>query len=416
MRRLIAVLVLALAAACTDPAPPEAPASAVAEVEIPGAPNALTHGNDPLPPRPQALVAQVAPEAAWPCEGTGEDGRRVQMLYLHGPGTPSLSPGLRSTIEVWARQIEGMFLTSARQTGGERLVRFVTGPGCSLSILDHTVSTAALGSFDQMIAELRQQGMTRTDRAYHAFVEANAFCGIGTVYNDDRPTGNWNEQFAQYSRSDRPCWNAQTAAHEIIHNLGGVQNSAPNSTGGLHCRDEHDVMCYPDGAPRGQMVFNCPDPAGEDRLDCGHDDYFSTAPAAGSYLASHWNVADSSGLSRATGATTTLPPPTSSTTTTSTTSTTVGQGRTSTDLTAPSSVTSGAAFTVRATVSGACRPSGTVAFYVSGRLMSRQVLDAGAASVTLTLIGDVARPTIRADYSGSTTCAASSDSVRVRMR
>ena len=54
-------------------------------------------------------------------------------------------------------------------------------------------------------------------------------------------------------------------------------------------------MCYVDGP--GVVVRRvCPDQAHEGLLDCNHDDYFSLNPAAGSYLATHWNTAESSFL------------------------------------------------------------------------------------------------------------------------
>ena len=81
------------------------------------------------------------------------------------------------------------------------------------------------------------------------------------------------------------------AAHELGHTLGAVNNNAPNASGHAHCTDEWDVMCYKDGA---EVVIQtkCPDRAHDDRLDCNHDDYYSTDPAAGSYLANNFNVAD----------------------------------------------------------------------------------------------------------------------------
>jgi hypothetical protein len=44
------------------------------------------------------------------------------------------------------------------------------------------------------------------------------------------------------------------------------------------------------------MQIICADTAHEYRFDCNHDDYFSTNPTAGSYLATHWNAANNSFL------------------------------------------------------------------------------------------------------------------------
>lgn len=421
MRRATAAAALLLLAACSgaEPGTP-GPVAVRVEVNAPAldAPAPVTHGDDALPPRPAALAGQAAPEHPWPCEGTGQDGRRVQLLYVHD-GSGNLAAN-RAGFEAIARRIEGTFLSSAIAGGGERLLRFATDGACRLEVFDAVVSPGALGSFDAMINELAAAGMNRRDRIYHAWVDASTYCGIGTVYPDDRPAGNDNDAYAQYSRSDRPCWN-YAEAHEITHNLGGVQDSAPNSTGGLHSRDEHDVMSYPDGGPRGQMIqpFPCPDASFEDRLDCGGNDYYSAAPSPAGYLATHWNVASASALSRGAGPT---PPPASttstSTTTSSTTTTTVGRGRTRTDLSLPSRIRSGVPFAVTVTVTGACGPAGVVALRVGGMdgQASRQVLDSrGTSSVTMAITTSVGRPTVVADYEGSAACAVSRDTARPRV-
>lgn len=80
-----------------------------------------------------------------------------------------------------------------------------------------------------------------------------------------------------------------------MHNLGGVLNSAPHSSGYGHCIDDYDVMCYRDGSPLAVQVV-CTDRAHDYRYDCGKDDYFHPSPAPGSYLDLHWNTANSSFL------------------------------------------------------------------------------------------------------------------------
>ncbi len=405
-----------LAGACSSSSPPDGPVVATAEVSIPGQPTAITHGDDALPPKPPSLAVGLAPEAGWPCEGTGTEGRRVQMVYAHQTGT--LTASLRQSFEGIVRRIEGTFLTSAAKTGGERLVRFVTDASCNLSIIDLPITANAVASFDVLIREMVAAGMNRSDRIYHAWApDYGSDCGIGTIFHDDSATNNVNEDYAQISRSNQRCWD-YAEVHELIHNLGGVQDSAPHSTRALHCRDEADLMCYPDGGSNGSMIqpYPCPDLANEGRLDCGNDDYFAANPAPNGYLATHWNTANASALVRSVGSTTssTAPPPTSSTSSTTST-TTVGTGKTSTDLSAPSSVKAGASFAVGVKVSGSCSPLGAVSIYVGGKLMTRPILSNGSASVTLTIGAGVNRPTIRADYEGSPSCAKSSDSVRVRV-
>ena len=51
-------------------------------------------------------------------------------------------------------------------------------------------------------------------------------------------------------------------------------------------------MCYSDWPAYPAMQFACPSEQQKERFDCGHDDYFSTSPAAGSYLDTHWNTAN----------------------------------------------------------------------------------------------------------------------------
>jgi hypothetical protein len=46
------------------------------------------------------------------------------------------------------------------------------------------------------------------------------------------------------------------------------------------------------------MVMRCFAVIGSDRADCGKNDYFDPSPARGSYLATHWNVANSDWLGK----------------------------------------------------------------------------------------------------------------------
>jgi hypothetical protein len=260
-----------------------------------------THGPDPAPAG-LSVKQSVAPlptglstSALAVCEGDGTTGRRVEVLYVHG-STSRYSQFLE-TFRQLAEQVDVIFNESARATGGERHVRYVTetvGGACRPVVRDVQIADSALNANDwaPLLNAVKAAGYTRTDRKYMEFVDARVFCGIGGFAGDTRKTdANRSNSGPEYARADSGCWSAGVAAHELGHTLGAVNNNAPNASGAAHCVDEYDVMCYKDG-PDVVLRFPCANQALDQRLDCNHDDYYHTNPPAGSYLSQFFNVAD----------------------------------------------------------------------------------------------------------------------------
>lgn len=284
-----------------------------------GGPARCTHGPDPAPEgidvrvarepetpaetalRPQPEVAAEGPV----CVGDGSAGQRVQLVYANVSGKADRYDAFAASFQIWAAAMDAVFDRSAAETGGTRRVRFVHDAACTPIVAKVTLSTAAANSFQTTVDELTGKGFNRNDRKYMVWMDANVYCGIGQVYNDDRATqNNYNNRYSLISRVDNGCWGIagqSVEAHELMHNLGGVQDTAPNATTNGHCTDERDRMCYADGSGQ-PMVQTCP-AAHENTFDCNHDDYFSTAPPAGSYLATHWNTATSAWLAAPVAAT-----------------------------------------------------------------------------------------------------------------
>ena len=245
-----------------------------------------------------SLSQHVAPS----CSGTGTDGKRVQALYVHEADTGSRFTQVLPVLRDEVANVDDVFAVSSEQTGGSRRVRWVHDSSCHPVIADVTVPDGALGDdFWGTVNALKSLGYKDPSRKYMIFADANEFCGIGTLYNDTRLTNNYNDGFAaSYARIDANCWSVghSVPAHELVHNMGGVQKVAPHSTTNGHCFDESDLMCYNDGS--GIPMQKICGSAQEYLLDCNKDDYFNTDPAAGTFLANNWNTASSSFLDRPT--------------------------------------------------------------------------------------------------------------------
>jgi hypothetical protein len=265
-------------------------------------------GTAPAPGQP-GLVPDAAPGEAdfvmgshdVACEGDGRAGKRVQVLYLHEFGTTSRYADYLGSIRTWSAGIDGIIDASAGETGGSRHLRFVTTPQCRVDVAEVQVQKGALASFSSNTTALDKLGYNRTDRKYLIFADANVYCGIGTFIADRRPgAGNRNNGGPSYGRVDAGCWNPVVATHELARMLGALLENSPNASGNGHCTDGNDIFCSREsGGARVRAV--CVDKKQAQRLDCNHDDYFSTAPKPGSYLAQNWNIAQNEFLLRSDG-------------------------------------------------------------------------------------------------------------------
>ena len=282
-----------------------------------------THGPDEPPPgfsidEPVPLLSKKAATkqvsaAAIACLGEdGLAGNRIRVLYVRASDRPDNYAASVPTIQAILAEMDVIFRRNSANTGGPyRSIRFWQDPTTCLPwVTEVVVSPTGDDNMTATVNEVKAGGlngadrMTRTDRMYLMFVDATVLCGIGSVWTDDRVGAeNWNNTGPAYARVDRGCWGAQTATHEVVHNLGGVQNSAPNSSNGLHCIDEWDIMCYSDVDQVNNippMRIDCVNGAlNRTGLDCNYNDYFNMNPPAGSYLATHWNTANNQFLGAA---------------------------------------------------------------------------------------------------------------------
>lgn len=290
-----------IAPASTAAPPPKDLCAGMQRIALPG-PDMCTRGPDTFPgmhpakankPMPADVARAQVLANPIVCEGDGVAGKRVEVMYAREQGQASRYAKFLPTLRAWSHEIDAAVNDSAAQTGASRHVRWVTEPaagGCQVKVIEVVLPVGALESWEAMIPALQNAGFNRGDRKYAVYADAEKVCGVATLWGDDRPgLDNANNVNNGYARVDYGCWGFNAMGHELGHNFGAVQSSAPNYNG--HCKDEWDLMCY--GSDTTVVCTN----KDQDRLfDCNHDDYFHTDPPAGSYLATHWNTARSDWL------------------------------------------------------------------------------------------------------------------------
>ena len=238
------------------------------------------------------------------CDNSGTSGKRVQAMYIRESDQQDRYAEVKPILINELRHANDGFYASGARDGSIRQIRFVTtgsASSCEIDLLNVVVDPGDMDSWSSGLQAMAERGYDSIDRKYVMLVDhADAVCGLGTRYKDDRLSPNNNEG-SGYARIDPGCWTRgaqghSVILHEITHTLGAVNESAPNSNGQGHCTDDWDRLCYvesqdPNTAP--DETDKVCGPIHEDLLDCNGDDYFNTNPSPGSYLDTHWNTADS---------------------------------------------------------------------------------------------------------------------------
>ncbi|HSX44432.1 MAG TPA: hypothetical protein VLE69_04050 [Candidatus Saccharimonadales bacterium] len=251
------------------------------------------------------------PLSALPC--TSGKYRIQLVLITHNTDNTSVIPQLKLTAE----RLQSQLMYSAAHSGSgstQRWFRFVTDSTCHATVATVIVpTTISLATPQAVIKYLGNHGYNGTYSKYLVWNNAPeaTVCAAGTVYDDSEPSVLKNQANLQtgYGVISAPCWSSTAELHEIGHFLGAVSNDAPHTTGGAHCRDEHDEMCYNDGGyclisgrsvpcgVNGKAIYvstSCSDLSLQWLLDCSKNDYFNTTKVSSSnYLYNHWNIAHS---------------------------------------------------------------------------------------------------------------------------
>lgn len=251
----------------------------------------LSHGPDPVAAAGSTASAPARPPS---CVSGAPGDFYVVPIYARAIDDTDDYAARASTIRSVIQQADGLVDASAAAVGRTADLKVLCASG-AIAVANVTLPTPKNSTdFSTITSDLRRAGYNNVRAKYWVYFDERTACGCAGMANlsnddrlsaDNRNNGNNSEpMFAITFGYLTPS----TMLHELAHTMGAVQDSAPHSTDAGHCTDGRDVMCYNDGGAKGR--FYTTSRCSTEAFDCGRDDYFNPNPAAGSYLASHWNL------------------------------------------------------------------------------------------------------------------------------
>lgn len=252
----------------------------------------LTHGPDAAAVSLEGIM--MPPPIAPPCVPASEP--HQLLIYARNVDTPDAYETMVPEIRRMAGKMNALLIHESAEFGQRIEYPFLCDAD-GQPVVDHVVLNApsAAGSFYAIVNELRLRGYTSDLAKYLVWYDRNIadpsilYGGEGEIASDSRLVAdNLNNRGGTFALTYERYgdYGAAVMMHESGHNHGAVQTDTPNDSDRWHCIDGLDVMCYEDGS----NLYSDQE-CDAFHFDCHHDDYFNPAPAEGSYLATHWNLA-----------------------------------------------------------------------------------------------------------------------------
>lgn len=261
------------------------------ELVLPDGERLFTHGLDPVPAEDVRLQL-AAPPRDPPCAFDPLAEYHNHMIYAHPVDKPNRGAELTPVLRAHAAEANGLTYAEGASLGAPVEYTFLCGPDGEVSV---SVVTLPLprgqAAYTQLVYALQAMGFDNPRAKYWVWVDDRSSCGcagIAAAPNDpDRSPMNGANGGPLFGANYG--YSAFVGMHENGHNMGAVNSAAPDQSGGRHCNDGLDVMCYPDGGWNSSYTDQAC--VGWHRWDCDKDSYFHPDPPARSFLDRKWNLA-----------------------------------------------------------------------------------------------------------------------------